>query len=391
MSAPRVSVIVLNLNGREHLSPCFESLLAGDGSSASREILLVDNGSSDGSVEFVRDTFPSVRIVELSHNHGYAAAMNLGCREAAGEILVFINNDTRADDDAVSRLVAPIEAGTTVATAAKILSFDGRELHFAGGGTNFHGIAFQHAMGEQDGDAYSKGGPTLFGCGAAMAIRRDVFFEVGAFDEGFFAYYEDVDLGWRLWVLGYDVQFVPEARVYHHHSATSLKIPIHRVRVLHIRNPLQMIYKNYGDEALGRILSVALLLTMRRTWYLAGVEDRDFRIGDVVAPASAKRSVFSRRERSRGEYEESMTIRKLGVSDLVALNDIVAGAAGLREKREQIQSRRRRPDEEILPLFLDPFRCAEGAPEYAEFQDELCASFGIRDLFAPAATPPRVE
>lgn len=380
MSAPRVSVIVLNLNGREHLAPCFESLLDGDGA-GSHEILLVDNGSSDGSVEFVRERFPSVRIVELPHNHGYAAAMNLGCRAAGGEVLAFINNDTRVDADAVSRLAAPIEGGATVATAAKILSFDGRELHFAGGGTNFHGIAFQHAMGERDADEYSIGGPTLFGCGAAMAIRRDVFFEVGAFDEEFFAYYEDVDLGWRLWVLGYDVQFVPEARVYHHHSATSLKIPIHRVRVLHIRNPLQMIFKNYGDEALGRIMSPALLLTIRRTWYLAGVTDDDFRIGDVVAEGASKRSGFLRRERSRGEYEESMTIRKLGVSDLVGLNDIVAGAAGLRERRERIQSRRRRADDEILPMFLDPFRCAEGAPEYAEFQNELCASFRIRELF----------
>jgi GT2 family glycosyltransferase len=379
MELPGVSILVLNFNGREHLERCFGSLEGLEYPADRLEVLFLDNASSDGSVEFVAERYPEVRIVRFERNLGFAAAMNAGVAEARHDVLVFLNNDTRVLPDSLRCLVRPIVEGRAGAAAAKIVSWDGSEVHFAGGGTNFHGIAFQIGMGEPDREEYRRESDTLFACGAAMAIRKRLFVEAGGFDEDFFAYYEDVDLGWRLWVLGERIRYVPDAVVHHHHSATSLNVEIYKLRVLHLRNPLQMIMKNYEEEHLRRILPAALLLGARRTWYLSCVDSSAFRIGTRVGTGPG--GWLRKRSRSRSEYEESMEVPKLTVSDLVALNDVVDKVPEIMRKRERIQGRRRRPDSEILPLFRDPFRCAEANPDYARLQDDVCRFLGIRELF----------
>ena len=247
---PDVSILVLNWNGRSHLERCLGSLESVEYPRERLRVRVLDNGSVDDSIEFVRSRFPSVEVEGFGRNLGYAAAMNRGVASSPSEIVVFLNNDTRVEPGFLTPLVRPIQEGRCACTAGKILSWDGGEVHFGGGGTNFHGIAFQDGMGSRDDGRFDTAKETLFGCGASMAIRRETFLDAGGFDEGFFAYYEDVDLGWRLWVLGERVLFVPESRVYHHHSATSVHVDLHKVRVLHIRNPIRMIVKNYGDEAL---------------------------------------------------------------------------------------------------------------------------------------------
>jgi hypothetical protein len=236
-------------------------------------------------------------------------------------------------------------------------------------------------MGEPDGERFSRGGATLFGCGAAMAIPRTLFRDCGGFDPDFFAYYEDVDLGWRLRILGHRIVVVPDARVYHHHSATSFHIDLHRLRVLHYRNPLLMILKNYDDENLRRVLPAALLVSSRRTWYLSSVDPGPYRIGSEVRGGGADRSWFRRKGRSRAEYEEATEVPKLVVSDLIAVNDVVDKFPGILEKRSWIQNRRKCPDAEILPLFRDPFRCAEENPDYVRFQERVCRLFGVYEMF----------
>ena len=111
-----------------------------------------------------------------------------------------------------------------------------------------------------------------------MLINREIFLKVGGFDEDYFAYYEDVDLGWRLWILGYKVLYIPTSIAYHHHSLTSKRIEIEKLRVFHIRNPLYTIIKNYNQNVLGKFLSAALLLSIKRTLLLARIKDSSFRI-----------------------------------------------------------------------------------------------------------------
>ncbi|MBI1849059.1 MAG: glycosyltransferase family 2 protein [Planctomycetes bacterium] len=377
-----VSVIILNFNGRSHLETCLASLSDVHYPRHRLEVLLVDNGSRDGSVEWVRSRFPSVRLLALGENLGYARAMNRGVTAASHEVLAFLNNDTRQDPGWLEPLVDAVASGESDAASAKLFDIDGKTVHFAGGGANFHGIAFQRGMGDPDSDAYSKRRPTLFACGAAMAIRRDVFREAGGFDEDFFAYYEDVDLGWRLWVLGRRILLIPESRVYHHHSATSLRIPIHKLRVLHLRNPLFMVAKNYDDESFRRVWPAALLLSIQRGLYLAHLSPEGFRIGsapDGALDSSKIRALFGQSAEPRGD--EPVPLPRVAASDWIAYGDLLAGFPALIDKRRRIQVSRRRPDAEILPLFVDPFWAVEQHPGYLQLQRTVESCFGIDALF----------
>ncbi|MBI1851924.1 MAG: glycosyltransferase family 2 protein [Planctomycetes bacterium] len=393
-NAPHVSVVVPNFNGRSHLELCLASLAATQYPEARLEILVVDNGSRDGSCEFIRQRFPRVRLIPLAENVGYSPAANLGAQHATGEILAFLNNDTRVEPSWLAPLVDVLASGEADAASPKLMSGDGGQVHFAGGGANFHGIAFQRGMGEPDSEIYSQHRSTLYACGAAEAIRRDVFFEAGGFDSDFFAYYEDLDLGWRLWVLGKRVVFVPDSRVWHRHSATSRRIPVHKVRVLHLRNPLYAVFKNYDDESLRRVWPAAMTLTVRRSLYLSSLDRESFRIGSgldgALEPAehalATTRSKFSSavRGESSPHPEETVTIPALAASDWVGYGDFLAHFPRLVEKRRAIQSRRRRPDSEILPLFLDPFWAVEQGDDYLFLQRSLESLFEVDALFPNA-------
>jgi GT2 family glycosyltransferase len=391
-SRPSVSVIIPNFNGRVQLEKCVGSLEHSRRPGAALEILVVDNGSRDDSVAFLEARFPAVRIVELPENVGYSPAANLGARDASNEILVFLNNDTWVERDWLEPLVDAIAAGEADAASAKLLGEQDHTIDFAGGGSNFHGVAFELGLGEPDGEQWSRRGPTLFACGAAEAIRRDTFLEAGGFDSDFFAYYEDFDLGWRLWVLGKKVLYVPESRVHHSHSATSHRIPVHKKRVLHFRNPLYSVIKNYDDESLRRVLPAAVMLNVRRSHFLADIDPLPFRIGSApdgshdrddepLAGAASKGVSASPNLAGGRDPDETIPFPRIAASDWIAWEDLLGGFPRLLKERQKIQSRRRRPDSEILPLFVDPFRAVEQGSEYLELQRTLESLFGIDALF----------
>lgn len=377
---PPVTVVVLNFNGREHLEPCFASLRALDYPSDRVHLHLVDNGSTDGSAAFMRERFAGTQVTVHPTNLGFSAAINRAVEVAETPYVAFLNNDTRVLPDWLGELVGPVARGEAAAAASHIVDWDGRDDLYQGGGCNFHGIGFQAGLHGMKREHASPREPVevLFACGAAMVMPRDLFLEVGGFDEDFFAFYEDVDLGWRLWVLGHRVVLVPTSVVHHHHSATASRVPIHQLRVLHMRNPLLTILKNYEDAHVMRALPAALMLSIRRMSFLANVDADDFRIERGAAPAAAPRRRWLRRKRNDSEV---VTVPKVALSDLVALEDVNRLFDRFVAKRREIQSRRRRPDREIFPLFMNPFWCAEQAETYRRLQESLVEFFGIDDIF----------
>src|SRR5207237_6141361 len=140
--------------------------------------------------------------------------------------------------------------------ASRIKTWDGSALDFIGGGVNYQGHGFQVDYGERscERDVERK---VLFACGGAMLIRRDVFREVGGFDADYFAYFEDVDLGWRLNLLGREVWYTPRATAFHRHHGTASQVVAHKLRVLYERNALFTIYKCFEDRDLDRVLTTA--------------------------------------------------------------------------------------------------------------------------------------
>ena len=217
--SPEVSVIVLNWNGKKYLEPCLASLAAQQG--VGIDTIVVDNASTDGSLEFVRDRFPHVRCVALQQNLGFAGGNNEGARQASGRFLAFLNNDTIADPQWLRALRDGIDldAGFALTTARIVYMHDPGVVDSAGDGLLRWGGAFKRYHGQPV--RLADESREVFGvCGAAFMLPKTVFEELGGFDEDFFASHEDVDLSYRARLRGYRCRYIANAIVRHHGSAT---------------------------------------------------------------------------------------------------------------------------------------------------------------------------
>ncbi|MNS13999.1 hypothetical protein D3C72_456040 [compost metagenome] len=246
-----------------------------------------------------------------------------------------------------------------------------------------------------------------------MLIDREIYLEAGGFDEDFFAYFEDVDLGWRLWVLGYRVALCPEAIAYHRHNGTSSKFGWHKKLVLFERNSLYAVIKNYDDASLGAFLPAALLLAFKRTAARAGISRDDFSFTPhsvPVRPPNVRKEGLLLRKVVRVLREEGLatcfkktvvklaealirrwndmptqpvasgfaTIRQDGYATVVSMEDLMDHLPQLIEKRRKIQAARRRPDSEILLLFRTPFEASETQGEYPVVFDLVSECLGAK-------------
>ena len=212
---PVVSVIVLNFNGRKWLPGCLGALAAQRGAPPF-ETILVDNGSTDGSADLVRTTWPDVRVAVRPANVGFAAGNNDGARLAQGTWLAFLNNDTVAEADWLGHLHTEAAAHPECALVTSRLVFlhDPSIVDSAGDGYLRAGGAFKHGHGASAGDFTSS--REVFGaCGGAFMIRREVFDALGGFDPRFFMNYEDVDLSYRARLAGWRIWYAASAVVRH--------------------------------------------------------------------------------------------------------------------------------------------------------------------------------
>jgi N-acetylglucosaminyl-diphospho-decaprenol L-rhamnosyltransferase len=212
---PVASVIVLNYNGRSWLPGCLDAL-AGQRRAPPCEVVLVDNGSTDGSAAFVRGRWPDVRVVDSGGNLGFAEGNNVGARAAQGEWLVFLNNDTAAAPDWLQQLFAESAAHPEFAVLTSRLVFldEPSIVDSAGDGYFRAGGAFKHGYGAGV-EAFSASREVFGACGAAFAIRRADFERLGGFDRRFFMNFEDVDLSYRARLLGLRVWYAASAVVRH--------------------------------------------------------------------------------------------------------------------------------------------------------------------------------
>ncbi len=373
-SLPKVAVVILNYNGRHHLERCFDSLAALDYPRERLDVFLVDNGSEDGSVEDMRSRWPWVRLILNPRNYGFAAACNQGAanrRDAS--IVAFLNNDMRVDPAWLRELVSPIVRGEAAATTSKMLSWDGSRIDSAGGGMNFHGIGIQYGYGDAPGADHEVARRTLFACGGAMAIDARVFDALGGFDRDYFAYYEDVDLGWRTWLAGHEVRYVPTSVCWHHHSSTSKRFPPETVRLIQIRNPLLTCLKNYDEANLRSVFPVALAVSVRRMLLVARIPDQHpyFIYGakpmDLAVPC--------------GAVEPNPDISREAVADLIGINEVLARWPHWMQRRREVQALRKRPDEQVFALFLKPLWHVESDPVSTAMIDGLASFYGLDGMF----------
>lgn len=367
-----VSIIVLNYNGKDFLEPCIESLQAQEFPREKMEIILVDNGSNDGSVEAARQRWPDVVIHELSENLGFAGGINEGAARAQGEFIGLINNDARADRYWVANGLAGFRRGLDIGiVGSKILTYDGKYIDYAGGALSFYGHGFKIGVDEPDLGQYEQPKDTLFASGCAMFIPRILFLESGGFDSDYFAFFEDVDLGWRLWVSGFRVVYEPSSIVFHHHHGTAAeKLGRERERFLLERNALATMIKNYEPDRLGKLLPLSLMLSVERGLSYSNIDRAKYKMaGDKGAALDAR--------------EQLSTI---SAAHLLAVSDVCRGFTELLEKREKVQRARKRPDAEIMALFHSPVTPNIDIEhrEYHETFQRLVKASGVEENFKPA-------
>ncbi|MGH9161880.1 MAG: glycosyltransferase family 2 protein, partial [Vicinamibacteraceae bacterium] len=348
----RVSVIVVNWNGREYLRDCFGSLLRSDYPKDRLEIICVDNGSTDESQALLAQEFPDVRVVQLAENLGFTGANAAGVDAATGDVLLFLNNDMRVEPTTVGRLVDALD-GPYACIAARVLSWDGKRLDFVTGTSTFEAFGVQERYGKPNAPEYLGGGETFFANGGAFAITRAAYLAAGGFDPSFFAYYDDVDLGWRVRAAGYEIRTALDAVVYHRHGGTSRRYPDGQKQYLMQRNALWAVLKNYESRTLRRILPAALLLAARRvTQDLTLVRRTPF--AESLRPWLGRRRFGPSQAGPVYDMGPPLPPHARLIADFPLVPFAAAGVAlsalpRIVEERAMLQRTRRAPDANVLP------------------------------------------
>jgi GT2 family glycosyltransferase/glycosyltransferase involved in cell wall biosynthesis len=336
---PIVTVVVVNYRGADDTIACLEGIEALEWPSSSLEVVVVDNASGGDDIARIRAAAPGVRVVESKRNLGFAGGCNLGARHGRGEHVAFVNNDARPDPDFLREAVTVLEDRTVGAAAAKVVDWSGEKVDFVGSALSWYGQAFKIHVGAPDDGSHDDPRDVLFGTGSALVVRRSAFEEIGGFDERYFMFFEDVDLGWRLWLAGYRVRYAPRARVLHKHHASMSQLGAWREQFLLERNALFTIYKNYDDENLARFLAPALALAVRRGVVLGGSDSSSL---DLAATPPVPDEP--------GTEEVSRTL----LASAYAVDGFVRELASLHASRQEIQAGRQRSDGELVRLFGQP-------------------------------------
>ena len=220
-ASPRITVVVPNWNGERFLNLCLTSLRRQ--SFEDFETILVDNGSTDASVDFTERNFPEVRVISLGDNRGFSAAVNAGIRASEAEYVALLNNDTETDSGWLEALVRAAESHPEAGLfASKLVDFHNRRL-LDGAGDAFRrsGLPYRIGHRELDRGQFERETFVFSACAAAALYRPALFEEIGLFDEDFFSNCEDADVGFRAQLAGYRCLYVPGAIVYHMGSAST--------------------------------------------------------------------------------------------------------------------------------------------------------------------------
>ena len=213
-----ISVVILNFNGKRYLDKCLSALASQ--TCRDFEVIVVDNGSTDGSAEHLRADFPWAKTIRSEENLGFAGGTNKGIRSASGDYILTLNNDTWVDIQFIEHIIKPMFEKDVGMCASRMLFPDGR-INSTGICVSRSGAAWDRGMFERAEGQYDQEEEVFGPCAGAALYRKAMLEEIGLFDEDFFLYMEDVDLAFRGRLAGWKCIYVPEAVVYHHHGGTA--------------------------------------------------------------------------------------------------------------------------------------------------------------------------
>jgi GT2 family glycosyltransferase len=305
----RAAVIIPNWDGQQHLAGCLPALSAQ--TCQDFRVVLVDNGSTDGSIAWVQQNHPDTKIVALDRNYGFAAACNRGIRATSAELIITLNNDTVPGSAWLEGLLSAVEQYADVGMFAStlLLDRDPPVVDAAGIDVNRLGVAWNVARGQPLAELPSTPHEVFGPCAGAALYRRQLFEDVGLFDETFFAYLEDAELAWRARWAGWECTSLPSSTVSHIHSATGGRNLPQKYWLLG-RNRLWTILRHYPRPHLRRYL-VGIVLNELLTGLLGMMALRD--------PAPLRGRLSALRQWQRGTHAPIPSPRRLSAAEVFAL------------------------------------------------------------------------
>ena len=372
---PTVSVVVVNYRRAQDTVTCLRGL-RDELAHPVHEIICVDNASGDGSAERIAAQAPppAVRLVRAERNLGFAGGCNLGVAHATGAIIGLLNSDARPHPDWVDAAVEVFaEHPDVAAVASKVLDWDGERIDYAGAAVSWFGMGFKPGYGEPAG-AFDTPADVLFATGAAMFVRADRFRELGGFDERFFMFYEDVDLGWRLNLRGYRVRYQPASVAYHRHHASMVDTGEFREHFLLERNALLTLHKNLEQATLDRVLPAALALAVRRATARGRLDPDQF---DLAAAAADDAGTGT--GTASPAAGENLSVSKVAMAGVLAVDRFVELLPSSQAAREVEQAARVRTDAALRPLLGDTGNPLLELAPYLHAHRVLSEAFGIED------------
>ena len=330
-----VSVILVNFRGVDDTLEAINHLGAIDWPSDRLEIVVVENGSGDDSAARLRAAAPHVKLVVSKTNDGFAGGCNRGVEASSGEFIALLNNDARPDALWIRAAVAKFEESDEIgAVASRVLDWDGNLVDYIGSAMTWYGMGYKPFTSEPIPKTPDVPQDVLFGTGSAMFVRRSVYEALGGFDERYFMFFEDVDLGWRLNLRGWRFAYEPASLAFHKHHASMSAFGSHAESYLLERNALFTLYKNLEQKALNEALPAAMALAIRRGVTRSELDSQSFDL-----------------RTGGGGTEPTQTVSKQELSAVFAIDQFTEHLPGLRSDRDKVQATRTVSDAMLWRLF----------------------------------------
>ena len=326
MNSPKVSVIIINYNGKYLLEKCLESLFKVTYNNF--EVILVDNNSSDETVDFITKNYPSIILIKLDANKGFAEPNNIASKVAKGNFILFLNNDTEVTPNFLTELVQVLLANDQIGICQSLLLKPDGEIDSSGDFIDTIGVVYNSKK------QINKIREISSARGASMIIRKKLFLDLDGFDEKFFVSFEDVDLGWRTWIKGYKVVINPKSIVYHHggktHDSIKNEISFHG-----LKNQLSMKITNFEiRHAISSLIKFFFIFGMRELKILL-----DYKIKGKTTITSTK-------------YEDTIAAKPNVAAILKALFWIISNLKYFRNKRKKIHEYRKVSTKELQKMYV---------------------------------------
>ena len=356
-----VSVVLVNFRGTDDTLEAIENLGAIDWPTELLEIVVVENASGDDSAARIKAAAPHVKLIVSETNDGFAGGCNKGVAASSGEFVALLNNDARPDSAWIRAAVEKFAESPRIgAVASRVLDWEGKLVDYIGSAMTWYGMGYKPLTAELVPSTPDLAKDVLFGTGSAMFVRRSVYDLLEGFDERYFMFFEDVDLGWRLNLLGWRYAYEPRSLAFHKHHASMAAFGPYKETYLLERNALYTLYKNIGEESLGEALPAAMALSIRRGVSRAELDSTSF---DLRKPG--------------GDKDASIDVSKQLVSAVFSIDQFVEQLPSLRASRDAIQASRTVADSRIWRLFGSADEPISQDVDYVRGYENIVTSFDV--------------